>query len=342
MKHRVFISYSHTDQKAVNRLQQTLELLGITVLKDNNLLQTTDDIEHRIKSFIENDVSVLLVALSNSCLASGWVTKERNFATNAQSKGVPIKICFANVCKETNVPDDIKRQLYFDASKPDTDEFYESLFGLVRFFLNRKTYENIGVYDIFESRTALNSRRENADGRQGCDMKTFLCCAQKNVVGVGFWFASLFSSDTGKALKALLNQHPDISIDLYVPHPDEAPIQNLALTHEAREFVQTRIRDFVNIFSNWGMSLASELSAPKLRLHLLRFVPSHVALCIDPYEVGGRMIIDTLTTGMGGEHQLKVELRHPSTPLYQLYLSSLRFIQDPQNIIESISFEKDC
>jgi hypothetical protein len=333
---RVFISYARSDREAVNHLEQTLQSLGVSVFRDINSFKLTDNLEERIKAFIEYEVEVLLVAVSNDSLASEWVERERDFAKHAQSVGVPIAIAYAKIGQNTKVPDDIQQLVYFDASKPGSIEYYESLMQLVQFFLMRKPYQQIGVYDVFESRVALNLRRENAEGIQGSDLLDFLCSAQNHVVGVGLWFATLFSPDTGKALKTLFTHRPDIKVELYVPHPTKAPLENLILTHEAGGAVQQRIQQFVDLFRAWIETLPSEDIAPKLSLHMLRFVPSQVMLCVDPYEVYGRMVVDNPVTAMGGEHQLKVELRYPRTPLYALYLDSLRFIQAKESIVESI------
>jgi len=113
--------------------------------------------------------------------------------------------------------------------------------------------------------------------------------------------------DQGAALAGLLRSRPQLVIDLYVPDPDSAPRKQLALIYESGDEVWNRVSERIQGFSKWGKSRS--LAAPdaaRIRLHLLRFVPTASVLAVDPCQPEGRIILDLYTPGIAPSRQAKL------------------------------------
>lgn len=88
-KKRVFISYSSTDSKIIDKVKQELEKNSIIVIIDSDFLEAGDDITRIIREKIEK-CDVLILALSKESIKSKWVKMEYHFAMDHRKKIIPI------------------------------------------------------------------------------------------------------------------------------------------------------------------------------------------------------------------------------------------------------------
>ena len=339
MKHQAFISYSHLDKPLVDKLEQELRALGIDVWRDINEIYASQDIQDVIEKAITHNTDILIVALTNNSLAAPWVKWEQERGEQAIAAGLPLEIIYVKLDAKCYVPDDIKRRLFIDLSgRYESKEFFRGLLSLARYGISRNPLSRLGVYDIYDSFSDLDARRENKDGIPGCPLGEFIACAEEEIVAVGLWFGVLFGPDSGAALANFLQTKPKGTIDLYVPDPESAPLHNLALVHEHKSGVIKRIKDFIVLFEEWGCSRGlSQDEADRCRLHLLKLVPTNSYLCIDPCQVRGRMILDIFAVGIEPSRQMKVELRYPETSLFKMYADSLAIISDRETTSRMIT-----
>jgi hypothetical protein len=337
MKTKAFLSYCRQDSAKVNALERYLRDLGIDVLKDTYELKVNDDIESAVHRLVTSQADLVIVALTNNSLASPWVAKEREFAERAKALGRPTEIVYVKLKEGTYVPDAIQRRLFVDLATADKGAKQDSLMRLARYLLRRPPWISTGVYEIYADLDDLNARREDSQGQPGCSIDEFLALAQSRIISVGLWFGFLLGMDQGAALAELLHSRPQLTIDLYVPDPDTAAREQLALIHESGQEVWNRVTERIHAFSKWGKARGLTASdASRIRLHLLRFVPTASILAVDPWGPAGRIILDLYTPGIAPSRQAKLELRHPKTKIYQTYLQSLEMMTRPSVISRMI------
>ena len=340
MKHRAFISYSSRDTILVDEVESLLRRLGVDVWRDVNEITVAEDIEQAINTAISESVDVIVVALTNNALAAPWVEYEKRCAEEAVSRGAHLAIIYINLDKDTYVPAEIQKKLFVDLSRPEeTQDYQGNLLRLAQFLIRRNPLTSLGVYDIYESFQALDSRRERISGRIGCSVDDYVKDARENLVAVGLWFGVLFGPNSGRVISTFLSGGGERTVDLYAPDPDKAPMAQLMSIHDhgSAQGIEERIRQFIAAFKNWGKVRQIQPSlAECCRLHLLNFIPVNSFLCTDYDKPYGRMILDIFAVGIEPDRQMKVELRYPSTPLYVAFKESLDSIRRTNRVTKTI------
>lgn len=336
-KPRVFLSYSSIDKKLVHSLEQTLRPLQVGIWRDRNELLVGDNVQESIKEVIENKIDILLVCVTENSIKSSWVKKEQKLAERATSAGIPIDIIYIKLKEFIDVPRFITENLYIDLS--DEKKYSEEILKLAGFLIRYSPFRCSGVYDLYSSYTDLDTRRENAQGIAPCPVDEFIACASKSVVGVGYWFKTLFGATGGESIKSFLKSSSDSTVDLYVPDPDTEAVQHLAEIHssETDPFIK-KVRAFINEFPSYGKSLnLTKDQAKRFSLNLINKPPTHSILSTDYLEPHGRIVADLYAFGIGASQQMKVELRYPKTPLYKTYCNSLQLLTSAENVTKTIS-----
>ncbi len=333
MKPRVFISYTHSDEKEVYRVEKTLNNMGLPhPWKDRYEINPGLDIEKSINLAIGNQCDIILVIMSAESLHAKWVKWEQECAKDASRSGRHIQVIYIKV-KEFEVPQEIGKRLYVDYSFPpnDLESQIRATEDIARFFINYRSLQRIGVYDVFHSYDDMNHRRQRSNGIEGCDQHQFVSSAKKHIVAVGFFYANLFGADVGSPIAKWARKHCEGTVDLYVPDISKAPIDNLKIIYPYGDQIPKKIQDFIDLFKEWGrtMRLRKDV-AQRIQLHLLSCCPTHSLLAVDPDEAYGRMIADVTSSGDGCDYQMKVEFRYPQTPLYKRYRDSLRLLESPE------------
>lgn len=338
MKHTVFISYSHKDAKLVDRLDYELRLLGLTVWRDVIDINVSDQIPAALQKAINQSSDIFLVALTDNALASPWVEWEQHRANEAAASGWPIGIVYVKLDPKTKVPEEIRDKRFVDLSSRSQVKYYKELVALAKYCLSRQPFSRLGIYDIYTTYADLDARREDTHGNTGCTIDDFVNCAQRSVVGVGYWFSNLFGPDSGRGVSNLLSHNERVQVELYLPDPQTAPLQHLARIHETQGGVVERIDSFIDYFKSWGETRGlSANQAARCTLHLLRIVPTNSFLCVDPEDPAGRMIVQCYAVGIAPSQEMKIELRYPQTHLYRTYLESLKVLRQTQNVSRSLT-----
>src|SRR5262245_25878246 len=99
---RVFVSYSHKDADAANRLARYLEQFGVDVWIDRTGLGPGDSIVGKIQDALQG-IDGLVALLSTSSVASRWVKQEIEAMLSAELSGHSVKV-FPVVLDECDVP----------------------------------------------------------------------------------------------------------------------------------------------------------------------------------------------------------------------------------------------
>ncbi|MGF6873036.1 toll/interleukin-1 receptor domain-containing protein [Paraburkholderia sp. MM5477-R1] len=328
-RYRVFLSYSRKDRSLTDRLKLLLNQLGVEVWRDLENLLVATDVQKAITQAIKNDADFFLVALSDHSQAAPWVKYEEEFAKMIQESGAHLKTVYIKI-SDTYVPDEIKGKLYVDLSMSMRDKLYqENLIKLAQFFLvDNHPYRSFGIYDIYTSYSDMDSRREDGQGRHGCNVDKYVASARHSVIAVGLWYGALFGPNSAAGIETFL-KGGNGRVHLFVPDPDASPMEHLRKTHNCGHGVEERIRGFISNFKSWGKTRGlSRDQADRCTLHLINLIPVNSFLCLDFGQANCRMLIDVFAAGIVPEDQLKLELRYTNTPLFEVYSKSLTFIMD--------------
>jgi hypothetical protein len=117
---RIFISHSHKDEKAVDRIAKRLEAEGHDIWTDRLQLKAGDNFQTKIQEGL-NEADVLLVVLSENSFKSLWVQQEfttialQEEVSKRQRRIIPIKI------DDIPVPSYIAHLYYLDFSQDFED-----------------------------------------------------------------------------------------------------------------------------------------------------------------------------------------------------------------------------
>lgn len=342
MKIRGFISYTHADERHADRLAEKLRLFGVEVWRDRHQLSAGCDLTHTVGNAIEKDTDVVFVVVSARALFAPWVKWENERAGNAAAAGHHLKVVYI-VVEDFVLPEEVRKHVYIDFIMPSRERADSRLRrelrateDLARYLLSIRPLTRLGIYDVFYSYADLDQRRESSDGVEGANIYQFVRSARQRVSGVGFFFGHLFGMEGGTAVASWVHSHatdPDAKIDLYVPDPDSAPLENLREIYPHGEQIPGRIVNFIKSFTAWGRQMRlSEQESRMVTLTLLKCCPTASILAIDPDEAKGRIIVTFSPTGYGSyasDSLLHVELRYPQTPIYQRFCETLHFVQSP-------------
>lgn len=350
MNIRGFISYTHSDQKHAERLSEKLRVLGVDVWRDRYHMSAGSHISETIGNAIEKDTDVMFVLVSANALFAPWVQWENDRASNAAAVGHHLKVVYVVVEKFT-LPEEIQNHVYIDFTVNPGERTdrrirreLEATENLARYLLSISPHTRLGVYDIFHSYADLDRRREKENGSVGANVYEFARSALKRMMAVGFFFGHLFGMEGGSTIASWIKSHvgdQEASIELFIPDPDIAPLDNLKLIYPHGEQIPGRIRDFISMFESWGKQMRlTQDESQLISLKLLKCCPTASFFTLDPYEATGRVVVSFSPTGYGPEasdNLFHVELRYPQTPIYQHILDSLHFVQRDEMQTKSIS-----
>lgn len=121
----VFLSHNQADKPRVLRLAERLKAVGVRVWLDEWVIQAGDIIALKEDEGLEQS-RVLLLCISSSALASGWVALERSTAvhrdpSNAGRRFIPLLL------DDCNLPDTLRRYKYVDFREESEAAFAEVL-----------------------------------------------------------------------------------------------------------------------------------------------------------------------------------------------------------------------
>jgi hypothetical protein len=108
----VFISYSHKDKEFVRRLVSDLNLFGVNVLIDEQVLKIGDSLIEKLRATIDRTEYVVAV-LSNHSIDSPWVRKELDIAMNQEIEGSKVKV-LPLLISHVDLPGFLKGKVYAD------------------------------------------------------------------------------------------------------------------------------------------------------------------------------------------------------------------------------------
>ena len=117
MEYDVFISYSRSDVKHIDKFVEHLEEMGFRVWIDRKGIESGDSFKRVIVNAIENS-AVFVFFNSVSSSKSPWTTKELGVAINLSKPIIPVKIDKAPYSKEVFF--DLINLDYVDYSDPVT------------------------------------------------------------------------------------------------------------------------------------------------------------------------------------------------------------------------------
>lgn len=340
MKIRGFISYTHSDERHADRLAEKLRLLGVEVWRDRYQLSAGSDLTQTVGDAIEKGTDVVFVVVSAKALFAPWVQWENERAGNAAAAGHHLKVVYI-VVEDFTLPEEVRKHVYIDFTLPSHERAdsrvrreLRATEDLARYLLTIRPLTRLGIYDAFFSYADLDQRRELSDGVEGTNIYQFVRSARQRVSAVGFFFGHLFGMEGGTAVASWVHDHVSDSnakIDLYVPDPDSAPLENLRIIYPHGEQIPRRIVNFIESFTDWGRQMRlNEEESRMVTLTLLKCCPTASILAIDPDEAKGRMIISFSPTGYqshANDNLLHIELRYPQTPIYQHFHDTLSFVQ---------------
>jgi len=342
MKIRGFLSYTHSDEHHADRLAEKLRLLGVEVWRYRYQLSAGSDLTNAIGSAIEKDTDVVFVVVSAKALFAPWVKWENERAGNAAAAGHHLKIVYI-VVEDFTLPEDIRKHVYIDFTLPTNERVdarirreLRATEDLARYLIAIRPLTRLGIYDAFFSYADLDQRRELSDEVEGANIYQFVRSARQRIFALGFFFGHLFGMEGGTSIASWIHDHvidPNAKIDLYVPDPDSAPLENLRIIYPHGEQIPGRIVNFIESFTNWGRQMRlSEVESRMVTLTLLKCCPNTSILAIDPNDAKGRMIVSFSPTGYSNyanDNMFHIELRYPRTPIYQHFYDTLSYLQLP-------------
>jgi formylglycine-generating enzyme required for sulfatase activity len=119
MEYDVFISYSRSDEKQIEKFVSRLEDLGFRVWIDRKGIESGDSFKHVIVNAIEKS-AVFVYFNSTNSVKSPWTTKELGVAIACNKPIIPVKLDKASYSKEDMF--DLINLDYIDYSDPITHE----------------------------------------------------------------------------------------------------------------------------------------------------------------------------------------------------------------------------
>ncbi|MEM7543978.1 MAG: toll/interleukin-1 receptor domain-containing protein [Pseudomonadota bacterium] len=105
----IFLSYSSEDASLARRLAVDLQARGVDVWLDLWSLQVGEDIAPRIERAVDR-ADIVLVLVSPSSIASGWVEREWRRKGVGEGRVLPV------ICEHCEMPDNIASQSVIDVS----------------------------------------------------------------------------------------------------------------------------------------------------------------------------------------------------------------------------------
>lgn len=194
-----------------------------------------------------------------------------------------------------------------------------------------------GIYNTYSSYSDMDRRREDKDGKEGCDIGNFLLSAKHDIIIMGLSLSNLFSgSSYGFEISHTLKNNKKVEINLLLPHPNKSEMGNLKRTHEYGGKITDFIEETVDNFRSFGQDRKLEKDESKrLILNLISIIPSHSFLGIDSSYPYGRIIIDLHVFSTTPTLQPKIELRDPNSKFYRIYLKSVQQILK-DNVLERL------
>ncbi len=259
---------------------------------------------------------MIVVALTNNAIAAPWVEYEKEKAIKAIKSGAALEILYVNLHKDTYIPYEISDKLFIDLSSTKRSvKYHENILKIAQYFVTRNPFKAMGVYNIYNNFSDLDTRRENQFGDEGCSIDGFIDCATESVIAVGLWFGVLFGPNSANSLERFLKNGKNRYVKLYAPDPNAAPMEQLNKIHEygGVDAVESRINTFIDLFKKWGAARRlSEPEAKRCSLSLINFIPVNSFICVDFGKPTSRMILDIFAVGIEPDRQMKVELRYPS------------------------------
>ena len=126
----IFICYSHSDKKFVQRFSKDLKRNNIRIWVDDEELKLGDSLIDTISEGIEK-MDYLAAVLSPEAVKSGWVKKELEIAMTKEIQGKKIKV-LPIIVKKCKLPPYLVGKLYADFTEKDS--YRDSLQKIIKRF----------------------------------------------------------------------------------------------------------------------------------------------------------------------------------------------------------------
>lgn len=199
MEYDVFISYSRSDVKHIDKFVERLEEMGFRVWIDRKGIESGDSFKRVIVNAIENS-AVFVFFNSVSSSKSPWTTKELGVAINLGKPIIPVKIDKAPYSKEVFF--DLINLDYVDYSDLVTRETMMDKFVNVVISKLPERWEEIMAERKAQNKDAYDEEQEIAKRRRR--RKEILICLLLPIIGINLAYISFKNKKKEKGAKQLL------------------------------------------------------------------------------------------------------------------------------------------